>query len=78
MQRSELRNAIAEEWSHVRRAELAVHDRCRRLVRQHDMTDVVHQTGHLELEIVRLTLGEDVCALEAVVEDVDRVTVGAE
>ena len=40
------------------------------------MTEVVHETGHLQCDVVRLTVREHVCALETVFEDVDRITVG--
>ena len=78
MQRRELRNSIAEQRPHIRGTDLAVRDRRRRVVRDHDMTEVVHETGYLQFDVVRLTLREDVCALKAVLEDVDGVAVGAE
>ena len=42
------------------------------------MAEIVHEPGHLKFDVVRLTLRDDVCALETVFEDVDRVTVGTE
>ena len=78
MERNELRDPIAEQRAHVRGADLAVRNRRRRVVRHHDMTEVVHETGHLKLDVVGRTLRENVCALETVFEDVDRVAVGTE
>ena len=77
MQRRELRNSIAEQGPHIRGTDLAVRDRRGRVVRDHDVTEVVHETGYLQFDVVRLTLREDVCALKAVLEDVDGVAVGA-
>ena len=78
VQCGQLRDPIAKQCAHVGRADLAVRDRRRRVVRHHDMTEVVYEPGHLKFDVVRRTVREDVRALETVFENVDRVTVGTE
>ena len=77
MQRRQLRDPITKQRPQVRSTDLAVRDGCGRVIRHHNVTEVVYKTGHLQLDVLRLASGEDVSALKAVLEDVDRVAVGA-
>lgn len=78
VERHQPRHPRTEERRDERGTDLSVGDGGTRIVRVHDVAEIVDQPGDLEFGVGGPASGEDVCALEGVVEDVDRVTVGTE
>ncbi len=78
VQRRQARHAFPEQIPHEAGADFPVGHRRGRVVRADHVTEVVNQSRHLEFEIVGRLACEHLRALEAVLQDVDRVAVGAE